>query len=155
MRAEISLATASALAQRHEAQLVLTHIITRPELIQRMPPTSEDQELMDRLTARAHEIGERYFEQLRSQVPVSFESHIRVSTDVTHTLQLITAEQQADLIIMSAHGHSADPMRSYGNVTGALIEYGTTSLLTIQDLSPDEIAPHRAEVASRENKGHS
>jgi nucleotide-binding universal stress UspA family protein len=155
MRSEITLSTAASLAQRYGAQLILTHIITRPELIQRMPPTAEDQELSERVIERAQENANRYFEQLRTQVAAPFESQIHVSTDVTNTLQRITAKQEIDLIILSAHGHSADPMRSYGNVTGALIEYGTTALITIQDLSPDEIAPNRAEEAARQYKGHS
>jgi nucleotide-binding universal stress UspA family protein len=155
MRAELSLTTAASLAQRHGSRLVLIHIIPRPELIQRVPPTAEDQEITERLVDRAKEIAEKYFEQLHSRVPVEFDHQIHISTDVTNTIHRIVTKQEIDLLVLSAHGHSADSMRSYGNVTGALIEYGTTPLITIQDLSPGEIEPNRAEETTREYKGHS
>jgi nucleotide-binding universal stress UspA family protein len=154
LRAETGLSTAVQLAQHHNARLVLAHVITRPELIQRLPLTAEDQQLMDKLLVRAQEIAEKYIEQLCARLPVECEGEIRVSNDVINTIHRIIDERGVDLVVQSAHGHSADPMRFYGNVTSGLIEYGTTPLLTIQDFSLDEMEPTRAEEAAREKKGH-
>lgn len=153
-RAETTLPQAVALAQKHGARMILAHVIIRPELIQRVPHTPEDQELLDRLLTRTTEISEKYMQQMRSRIPGEFDCDIRVSTDVTSTLQKIADEHEADLIFLSAHGHSADPARFYGNVAGGLIEYGTTPLVTIQDFSPEDLQPTRAEEAAREQKGH-
>ena len=51
-RAEHVLPMASALAERHAAELVLLHVVVKPELIQRMPLTDDEIELVDKVVQR-------------------------------------------------------------------------------------------------------
>lgn len=154
VRSEVSLPAASVLAQKHGAAVVLAHVVTRPELIQRTPLTNEDRDLLEQLTRRAREVTDKYFDHLRTRMPVDFTGEIRDSSDIIHTLLQMTEDEKFDLVVLSAHGYSADPQRTYGNVTSGLIEYGASPTLVIQDFSSDEIAPSRAEEAAREHKGH-
>lgn len=154
LRAELSLSAATAIAQYQDATLVLAHIITRPEIIQRVPTTPEDQLLMERLNERVRNTAESYFEHLRARYPVPIETEIRGSNNITNALQNIIDTREIDLVVFSAHGHSADPRRMHGSVAAGLIEYSSIPVLTLQDLSPDEVKSSRAEEAAREHRGH-
>jgi nucleotide-binding universal stress UspA family protein len=154
LRAEVALPMAVELAKAHQAELVLIHIIQRPEIIQRVPPTQQDQELLDQVIERSKEAALRYVEQLRSRLPVEFEAVLRVNNNVTNTLHTIVDEYGIDLMVLSAHGHSADATRSFGTISTGLIEYGSIPMIAIQDLSLEEVEPSRAEEAAREQKGH-
>jgi len=154
LRAELSLSAAAAIAQYHDATLVLAHIITRPEIIQRVPPTPDDQLLMERLNDRVRITAESYFEHLRSRYPVPIETEIRGSNNITNALQHIIETRDIDLVVFSAHGHSADPQRMHGSVAASLIEYSSIPVIALQDLSPDEVKASRAEEAAREHRGH-
>ncbi len=60
-RAEHVLPMAGALAEHHGADLVLLHVVTQPELIQRMPLTEEEIELVDKVVAAQSAAGYRLF----------------------------------------------------------------------------------------------
>jgi hypothetical protein len=69
-----------------------------------------------------------------------------VSDTVIATLNHLAQDTPADLVILSAHGHSAAREYPYGSVSASFITYGFTPLLIIQDLSPQDIAPNPAEA---------
>jgi nucleotide-binding universal stress UspA family protein len=154
LRAEIALPQATVIAQKHNAQLYLAHVLHKPEIVQRVPPNEQDQGLFNQVVERSRAAAETYMDQLTTRLPVPFERELRTSNNVFNTLDQIITDRDIDLVIMSAHGHSADTHRTFGNITSGLIEYGATSLLTIQDLSPEEVGPTRAEEAARERRGH-
>jgi nucleotide-binding universal stress UspA family protein len=154
LRAEVALPAAVNLAQSHQANLSLIHIIQRPEIIQRIPSSQQDQELLDQVIERSKEAAMRYIDQLRSRLPVEFEPILRVNNNVSSTLQRIQEEYGIDLVILSAHGHSADVGRPFGSISTGLIEYGSVTVIMVQDLSPQEVEPTRAEEVAREQKGH-
>ena len=62
--------------------------------------------------------------------------------------------ERTDLVVLSAHGYSGESRWPYGGVTLNIIVYGTTPVLIVQDLSPDEIQRSPAEAAFRERRGH-
>jgi nucleotide-binding universal stress UspA family protein len=154
LRSEVALPIATELAQFHQARLVLAHIIHRPNIIQRVPPTPEDQEMLNQVIERSQQAAQTYMEQFQGRLPVEFDAALKVSNNVTHSLHEMVEEHEIDLMVLSAHGHSADPQRSFGNVSTGLIEYGTKPMITIQDLSLDEVAPTQAEEAARERRGY-
>ncbi len=66
----------------------------------------------------------------------------------------LVAQENIDLVVLSAHGHSGGTKWPYGGVALNFIAYGTTPLLIVQDLSQDERESTQAEMAAREYKGH-
>jgi nucleotide-binding universal stress UspA family protein len=82
------------------------------------------------------------------------ETLLLVSDDVTLTLHELVEQENVDLVVLSAHGYSAATRWPYGTVATSFISHGTTPLLIVQDLSPDEIELSRAELAAREHRGH-
>ena len=77
-----------------------------------------------------------------------------ISDNATSTLHDMVEQENADLVMLVAHGHSGENRWPYGSVASSFIDYGTGSLMITQDLSGDEIKRTQAEIAARETKGH-
>ena len=149
-RAEFVLPIASTLARFHEAQILLAHVVKRPELPRRTPPSREDVELADRLVERNQIEAVQYLDDLRSQLSGEVQARVLVSNHVAATLHELVEQERIDLVVLSAHGHSGLTQWPYGSVVISFITFGTTPLLIVQDLPLDEIKPSLAEIAARE-----
>lgn len=147
-RAEFILPVAAALARAQQAQILLAHVVHRPELPRKMPPTAEDMELADRLVERNHAEAVRYLEGLRSRLPEDTEALVSISDDVDVTLHELVDQQNIDLVLMSAHGQSGKARWPFGNVVLSFVTFGTTPLLIMQDLPRDEFPSSQAEIAA-------
>jgi nucleotide-binding universal stress UspA family protein len=146
-RAEHVLGKATALARHHEAELVLVHVVTRPSLLQRMPLTAEDHDLIERVAARNRLEAERYFEQLQSRLSPKPQIHVLDGEHVPSTLHRFIRHSEVDLVMLSAHGHVHADRRPYGNLAHNLMTYGGVPVIVFQDLAQEEIERTLAEVA--------
>ena len=153
-RAECVVPIAVALARNHDAELLLAHIVRRPEMPRRTVPTQEDTELADRLVERNREEMSAYLQDLKRSMRVDVDAHVLVSDNVTVALHELADSQGADLVILSAHGYSGASRWSYGSVATSFIGHGGTPLLIVQDLPRDSVEPSQAELAVKERKGH-
>ena len=150
-RAESVLPMASTLARSHEAQILLAHVVRRPEMPRRTPPTDEDVELADRIVERNRAEAIQYLDQLRSRLSGEAQARVLVSDHVAVTLHELVDQEKIDLVLLTAHGYSGQTRWPYGSVVISFITYGTTPLLIVQDLPQDKIEPTVAEVAARRN----
>jgi len=150
-RAESILPIVTTLARAHEAHVVLVHVVRRPEMARRMPPTDEDIALADRLVERNRAEAAEYLDELRSRVSGEAEARVLISEHVAAALHELVDQENIDLVLLTAHGYSALTRWPYGSVVGSFVTYGTTPLLVVQDLPPDRIAPTWAEVAVGSN----
>ena len=153
-RAECVLAPATTLARVHRAQLLAAHAVLRPSLLQRVPPTPEDVELAERLTERNRQAAAKYLEQLAPRLSVDVEARLLVTDQAAASLHDLIETENVDLVVLSAHGAAAQTKWSHGSVTTSFIDYGSTPLLVVQDLPPEEVELTEAEVAAAEYKGH-
>ena len=153
-RTECALEPAVRLAKFCDAQILLGHVVRRPEMPRRFPLSPEDTELSERITQRNCEEAAHYLDDVGSSLPREAEIRLLVSQDVAASLHGLAEQEQADLLVMCAHGYSGRNTWPYGSVTSSFIAYGNTPLLLIQDLAPDEWQPTRAELAAREHWGH-
>jgi nucleotide-binding universal stress UspA family protein len=153
-RAEYVLPAAISLAQAHDAQLVLAHVVRRAEMPHRVQSYQEDMRLVETLTGYQRRAAEAYLEDLRGRLPVDVRVELLVSDDVAGALRELAERSTCDLVMLSAHGHSGSPRSMYGSVTSSLIAYGSTPLLVVQDLVGQQIEPLKAELAVKEQQGH-
>lgn len=156
-RAEMVLPVAISLSQYYKAKLTLGTVIRNPEMIHRFPPSDEDQELVNRISERNQLAAEHYFEQLSTQVSlqgIDLQTFQVASDNVITTLHDIVEQENADLVMLVAHGHSSEGRWPYGSVATSFIAYGNTALIIMQDLPGGEIHRTLAEMAVRETKGH-
>jgi nucleotide-binding universal stress UspA family protein len=153
-RAECVLPVAGALAARHQSQIILTHVVRRPELPRRAPPSRDDQELANALTERNRLEASRYLEEVRGRLSLPAEIHLLVEDHVAAALQQVAIDVKADLVVLSAHGYSGETRWPYGSLATSFILYGNTPLLIVQDLPRHAIEPTAAELAAREFGHH-
>ena len=153
-RAECVLPLVTALAHAHDSQVILAHVVAEPEMPRRTPLAPEDVELMGRIIERNREEAASYLEQVQGQFSVDVETRLTVSDNAAVALHELVDEQDADLVVLSAHGYSGETRWPYGSIAISFIVYGVTPLLIVQDVSLGDIALTRAEAAAREYKGH-
>jgi nucleotide-binding universal stress UspA family protein len=156
-RAEYILPLALELTQFHHAQLILGTIIRKPELVHRFPLTDDELELVARIADRNYRVARHYFEQLVSQFAaqgIDLQTRLVVSDNMTASLHDMVEQENPDLVMLVAHGHSGEGRWPYGSIAASFIAYGTTALMIMQDLSADEIRQTRAEMAAHETRGH-
>jgi nucleotide-binding universal stress UspA family protein len=153
-RAECVLPLSTALARYHEADLLAAHVVVRPQMPRWSPPTQEDVELANRIVERNRLEATRYLKQLQSRLDVHVRTSVLLSDHTAETLHDLVEQASADLVILSAHGYSGGTKWPYGSLVVNFIGYGTTPLMIVQDLSPDEVEHTRAEMLARECKGH-
>jgi nucleotide-binding universal stress UspA family protein len=153
-RAEHVLPLASSLAESQEAQLLLAHVVDRPEVARRGPLTDEERELMDRLTALNREEGQSYMIDLQSRLSVDVRPHLLVGDSVAAALHELVNREDVDLVIVGAHGYSGEAQWPYGSVALNFIAYGTTPLLIVQDIPRKRVIQSEVERAVREQAGH-
>jgi nucleotide-binding universal stress UspA family protein len=153
-RAECVLPLTTCLARFHKAELLLAHVVSRPQMPRRVPITQEDSELAERITERNRLEAAHYLEQLRSRLDVDARTRLLVGDHVAAMLHDIVEQEDVDLVVLSAHGYSGGAKWPYGSLAINFIGYGTTPLLIVQDLSPDEVERTKVEMLARERKGH-
>ncbi|KPL15811.1 MAG: hypothetical protein AMJ93_16320 [Anaerolineae bacterium SM23_84] len=153
-RAECTLPLATTLARIHESQLLLAHVVARPEMPRHAPPTQEDIELANQLTERNRLEASGYLQQLRSRLSLDVQTRLLVSDNAAATLHELVMQENVDLVVLSAHGYSGGTKWPYGSVAVSFIAYGTTPLLIVQDLSQEELERMQAEMAVREYQEH-
>jgi nucleotide-binding universal stress UspA family protein len=154
-RAECALPLVASLAEFHGAQVILTHVVRKPELPRRAPPSSEERMLTDQLIDRNQREAKRYLEELQEHFCLDIKTHLFVGVDVADTLHYVVDEEKPDVVVMSAHGYSGSTQRPYGSLALNFIAYGTTPLLIVQDMPNSySVLPTPAELASKEYPGH-
>jgi nucleotide-binding universal stress UspA family protein len=156
-RAEYILPVAINLAQFYKAQLILGTVIRKPEMLHRFPLSDDDEELVTRIADRNYRAASHYFDQLHSRLSlqgVNLRTCLVTSDSTTAALHDMVEQEDADLVMLVAHGCSGEGRWPYGSVATNFIAYGTSSLLIMQDFSADEIKRTQAEMAASEPKGH-
>ena len=153
-RAECVLPVLGTLATQHGSKVLLAHVVRRPELPRRAPPSREDQELADALTERNRLEAGRYLEDLRSRLSLPTEVRLLVEDHVAIMLQQLAMDEKVDLVLLSAHGYSGGTRWPYGSLTTSFITYGNKPLLIVQDLPRQAIEPTAAELAAKEYGRH-
>lgn len=135
-RAESVLPCAIRLAEAAQAELLIACAIPVPELIEPGPLEPDDIELRERVVRRNERVAKEYLARLRRRVA---DSGIRVRTmvlrdgDVRSRLARLVAEENVDLVILSAHGHSGRTDAPYGSVTAHLIAHSAVPLLIVRN----------------------
>ena len=153
-RAENALSPAMTLTRFYSSQLLLAHLVSKPEMLSRTPLTPAETNLVNQITERNRQKATQYLEQICSQSTAGLDLRLHISEGNIGELHKLVELKDVDLVVLSAHGYSGDTKWPYGSVTLNFIVYGTTPLLIVQDLSRTEVQKTTAELIAREQKGH-
>jgi nucleotide-binding universal stress UspA family protein len=146
MRAESVVPLAVRLANAHQAELVLAHVVPIPELTPIGAPAPEDLDLRERLVRRNERVAGRYLEGLRARMQASGTAArvvLAAEGDVPCELLRIIERERADLVVLSAHGRTGRTEWTCGSVAGHVIAHCPTPVLVVRE-------PGRAAMAQRE-----
>lgn len=139
-RAECVLPVANTLARMEQTELLLAHVTSRPFLFLRLPPTAEENASRQGLTDYNRAQAAQYLNQLAPRIPATVDTISTVDDNVSLALHNVVSERAVDLVLMSAHGHSAQSQWAYGSVTGNFIANSCVPLLIVQDM-PRSLSP--------------
>jgi nucleotide-binding universal stress UspA family protein len=140
-RAEFILPMATFLAQTCQSQLILTHIIRKPEMPRHAPLTLQEAELAERIIESNRIEATHYLEQVAARLPGNVTIRLLVNDNIPMTIHRLAEEELIDLIMLSAHGYTGEPMWPYGSVTNSLIAYSVRPVLVVQDLPVSNSRP--------------
>lgn len=157
-RAECILPMALALAQAHDAELLLAHAVPEPQLPRRLAPAPREVDLARQVTESNHREAQRYLRELQTRLSRDWPRinvHTVVSSHAAKALRQLATEAQADLIVVAAHGATGDADTPHGAVAAALLSDPTHPVIIVQDLcrrnprGDDETSPAEAVPARR------
>ncbi|MBW2230956.1 MAG: universal stress protein [Deltaproteobacteria bacterium] len=141
-RAESAVPMAARIAASQNAELLLVHVVSVPEITRIGPLDAEGAELERRLSEHNRRLASVYLDRLRTRTSQQT-SGVRaiVTGDETARagLERLIREQEVDLVVMSAHGLTGRTDCHCGSVTEYALMHATTPLLVIRDR-----IPHRA-----------
>ncbi len=153
-RAGCAIGTATLLAQVFDADLLMAHVVSRPEVPRRVPLAVEEQALLEQLIEVNLAKAEQYMDDVKSHTPEWTETMVCIGDSSTVELHRIIDKRRVDLTVLSAHGSSGEPRWPYGSVCLNLLFYGSSPMLILQDIAMDQREATHAELAARERQGH-
>jgi nucleotide-binding universal stress UspA family protein len=137
-RAESVLPMARRIAEFHGAELILAHAIPEPELTEIGPPQPEDEELRASLNRRNERVARKYLDRVRAGLSgnnVAIHTLMLTSGDARHLLMRAVEEREADLIVLSSHGHSGHVNMEVGSVASHLSTHAPVPVLLVRSLA--------------------
>lgn len=143
LRAESVLPTAARIAKAHGAEIVLTHVVAEP-CASAMLRANDDLVAARGLATRLEVSAARYLENIRDQL--GREGHLVRAivlrrADTRQSLLDVARREAVDLVVLSAHGDTCNPARSFGSVTAYLLAHLSLPLLVLQDLPAETGQP--------------
>jgi len=140
-RSESVLPAAARIARAHGAELLLVHVVQEP-LATALLPAAEDMDLAQKLAGLLESGAKRYLDLLQKQLAyevTSVRTLVIRHASAPQCLLEVSQKEQADLIVLSAHGSACDSSRSFGSVTACLLTHTAVPVLTLQDLPESPI----------------
>jgi len=154
-RAECVLPLATVLARIPETLVLIAHVVQRPVMPRRTPPSQEDAELADRIVERNRAEAENYLEWVRMQLPLeAIETRLFVAHQVASTLHELVEQEHIDLVLLSAHGYSGETRWPHGSLVASFLAYSPCPLLIFQDAPGAQSILTQAEVVVRNVESH-
>jgi nucleotide-binding universal stress UspA family protein len=152
-RAECILPAATELARVHNAELILAHVVTEPELPRRLSPTDEDLELAERLVERNRSEAQHYLNEIRGRLAATVRVEVRlvVSPRPASALRELAKEEEVDLVVLCAHGNTGDVRQRFGSVPADFLRDCEQPVIIVQDLAQPRSA---SRAAGADRQGH-
>ena len=135
-RAESSLPLASSVARAHGSELLLLHIVPRPERSCPSPLDAAERDLEQCLVDRNARAAEIYLEGVRERVAgggFRVRTLVTVDGDVRGEILRRIAEDHVDLVVFSGHGRGGRAELPFGSVSSFLLEHATAPLLVVRE----------------------
>jgi nucleotide-binding universal stress UspA family protein len=138
-RTESVLPAVVRMAHDQGAEILLVHVVLEP--LPTALHAAEDMELALKLAGHLESAAKNYLERLRQQLGqdgTSVHAIVVRHPNEREGLLEISRKEEADLIVLSAHGSACASVRPFGSVTTYLLTHSMVPLLALQDLPESE-----------------
>ncbi len=139
-RAEYALSLAAQLAQIYNAQIVVAHVLHKPDMPRSTTPSIADQALSNEIVENNRNEATPYLKRIAARLPGMVEIRLLISDNVAVTLANLAEQEEIDLIVLGAHGYSGSPQQPYGNIANSIMTYSRKPVLVVQDLPEAQVA---------------
>jgi nucleotide-binding universal stress UspA family protein len=137
-----------------ETKLILATVITPPVFPIPEPYPDEIEQLSKKLIHISRQAVSKYLNKMKNQVSVECETYMIENNSVSSAIQEMTSQQEdIDLVVLCAHGHTGQTTWPYGSVARNYMEHGTKPVLVIQDVPRSQVRPTAAENAVEKSGG--
>ncbi len=149
-RAECVLPIADWLTRDQITKLVLAHVVQRPGVLGWAMLADDTRKLTEHFIEHIWSVAERYLEQIHERQSSDTISILVQADNTAIELEHIAEQNQVDLILVSAHGVAANPMRPFGDTVNSILNYCNQPVLIYQDRPPAHtIEPEAAPIHER------
>src|ERR1035437_563336 len=134
-RAESAVPLAVRLAQAHQGEVVLLHVVPVPELTEVGPLEAEALDLRERLVRRNERVAHEYLDRIRGHVAdqgIAVRGLVLRDGDVRRRLARSVVDEAADLVVLSSHGRSGHADVPHGSIAAYQMAHSTTPLLIVR-----------------------
>jgi nucleotide-binding universal stress UspA family protein len=134
-RSECVLPTAIMLSQKQRAQVLLAHVVERPRMPRRTPLTKKERSLSDAITALNRADAEQYLSGLKDRFSQPASTQVLLDESASLSLHHLAEQEQCDLVMLSAHGHTSNMAWPYGSLAASFLAHSSTNVMIIQDMT--------------------
>lgn len=136
-RAECVLPIAVKLAVVHDAELVLVHVVPRPEFFHRMPAGPHERDLIEELTQLNRERAEANLASVRDRLTsrgIRARIVLLADTNPGRAIERFARESPCDLVLICAHGAGCQQGERHGSTAKRLLDSVVKPMWIVQDL---------------------
>lgn len=133
LRAECVLPITDWLARAQTIKLVIAHVVQRPDILSWAMLADDTRTLAEQFMEHNWSIAQSYLAQIQERQNVDTVSILARAENVAIELAHIAEQNSVDLILVSAHGAAANPMRTFGDTVSGILNYCHQPMLIYQD----------------------
>jgi nucleotide-binding universal stress UspA family protein len=134
-RSDWALFLAARLAQANGAELSMLHVYQEPKATRRVLANPQGKKLIEQLIEMNTLDAQRHIEELRAQLPrgIDIRSRVLVAPEVPPVVEEIAHADNADLLVLSAHGMFESDYWLYGPVSETILTHTSLPVLVFQN----------------------
>jgi len=128
---------ATAIAEIHDAELILVQMIARPEFQTTMPNLREKQDLLEKIIRINRMEAEHHMRELKAKLPANLKvtTEIIVTDHAPHAINEMADARDVSLVVLSAHSDRHTSGWRYGPVPEFLLAHTNRPILVFQHAS--------------------
>jgi hypothetical protein len=111
----------------------MAHVVQRPGVLGWVMPADDTRKLAEQFIQHLLSVAEGYLDQIHQRQTGDTSFIVAQADNTAIELEHIAKQNQIDLLLVSAHGVAANPMRSYGDTVNGLLTYCHQPVLIYQD----------------------
>jgi nucleotide-binding universal stress UspA family protein len=151
-RAECVLPIASQLIREQTTKLMIVHVTQRPDVLSWAMMADDTRKLTDQFVEHIGAVAQSYLDQIRERQENDTIGILAQADNVAIEVNHIAEQVEADLLLVSAHGAAANPLRAFGDTVSGILNYCRQPVLIYQDrptvyTTESEAAPFREPAA--------